>query len=206
MNLAQMRASLAAKVGLGESDFSEADLDRALNQIWRYAIPDRLSGATVRGLRTFATVAGQDTYDLDVVFPGEIRAAQCPVVLATGRLAFYSDPAAFWADYDAADTAQGTPTGVLASGRRLVLRPTPNAVLSVYVQCLSYRAALTADGIADDREAGVVLAGAAELVALDLGMDDIASRMNARHETGIGQLVHKYSAGAEADPVALGDF
>ena len=201
-----MRVSLASKVGLGESDFSEADLDRYLNQVWRYAIPDRLSGASVRGIRTFATVIGQDTYDLDVLFPGEIRAIQRPVLLGSDRLRFYSDPEAFWGDHEPSDATQGTPWAVLAAGRRLVLRPTPSAVLTVYVQCLSYRAALADDGIADDREAGVVLAGAAELVALDLGMDDIAGRFNARHEIGIGQLVHKYSAGAEADPVALGDF
>lgn len=206
MNLSQMRASLAAKVGLGESDFSEADLDRYLNQVWRYSLPDRLSGAAVRGIRTFATVAGQDTYDLDVLFPGEIRAARRPVMLASRTLAFYSDPVAFWADYDVADAAQAAPTGALLDGRRIVLRPVPNGALTVYVQCLCYRAALGADGISDDREAGVVLAGAAELAALDLGMDDIAGRFNARHEIGIGQLVHKYGAGDEADPVALGDF
>lgn len=206
MNLAEMRTSLASRVGLGDGDFSEADLDRALGRIWRYAIPNRLGGAAVRGLRTITTTSGQDTYDMDAVFPGEIRAIQQPILVADRRLCLYSDPELFWSAYAAQGASQGTPDGVLVDGRRLVLRPVPDSAMSVYVQCLSYRAALTADGVADEVEADAVVCGAAAALASELGMEEIEARMSARYEAGLAELLHKYGANAEAMPAAGMEF
>ena len=207
MDLSEMRERLTRKLGLSESDFETVLLDAELNRVWRFAIPNRIDAAAIRGFVSLATVAGTDTYDIDVAFSATpILALEGPAFYGTDELTVYSDPALFWSDWNPGDTTQGTPNSLLWQARRITLRPIPAAIYTVRVHAARYRDALTASGVADEQEAQAVVDGAVARMAHEIGEDDVAARYEALFERDVAELTPRYRANAAALPRVVMDF
>jgi len=208
-----MRDEVLRKLGLpGASDPPSTDLDRAMNRIWRWMIPNRVGNACAHGYVTIATVVGQESYDLDVLQPGLVRAVRAPIHIGvlsapqTERLVYYTTPDEFWEEFDVVDTAQAKPWAVLVEDRALTLRPRPDGIYFVRAAALLYRAALASTGVADEIEAKAVVDGAVQAIAHDLGMENIAQRHGALFEAGLDELSLKYTATISQDPVVVQPF
>lgn len=210
MDLATMRERVLTKLGLRDStDIDQADLDVELNRVWRYAIPNRVEMAGVRQMLAFSTQVGVDAYDIDGagVFAKPIRALEEPFV-RTGdvELDLYSVPLLFWRDFSLTGTQTGAPTALLLVGRMMTLRPTPDAVYSIYASAIRYRDELVSAGISDGDEADTVVNGAVAHLAEENGFDEIATRYGALYETSIANLSRKYAANAQAPPAEVQPF
>lgn len=196
-----MRAGVLSKLGLGEGDLSETELDQELNRVWRFGIPNRVDAAAVRGLVSLQTVAGDDSYDLDVEFPSApLLAVEGPAYYGSSQLDLYTDPVLFWEDFDPASTEQAAPQGLLVQGRTLTVRPIPAAIYTVKIQAARYRDALTSSGVADELEASVVVEGAAARLAHQLGQEDVGARYDQLFERDLSELSPRYRANTASMP------
>lgn len=204
------------RLGLGDSDLPASDIDRELNRIHRFELPTRCADTSAEGRVSYVTLIGQDTYNIDTLsdsnptYP-KVRAVSRPIFVSTlyppaYELDYYTDPVSFWQEYDFIDTTQGRPSGVLVYGRDLIVRPYPDGIYALTVHALFYRASLTSAGITDDAEAYVIVDGAAMNLALDLGMDEVATRYASRFRDGIAYLAMKYSAHRRSAPALVMEF
>lgn len=197
MNLATMESLVLRRLGLGSSDLAASELDRELNRIYRWEIPNLVGEASAKGQVSFVLSIGVDTYDLDAKTNGTLRAVGRPVLISTLTsphypIDVYDDADLFWRDFDLLDTAQRRPYAALVQGRTMTLRPVPDAAYVVTMAALLYRGALTSAGISDESEAYVCVDGAAARLASDLGMDEIAAKYMALFREGLGTLAAKY--------------
>jgi hypothetical protein len=222
VNLYRMEQLVLTKLGLpGASDPDTTTLDTELQRAYQRVIPNRVSGAAVRGPVFLRLVQGQDTYDLQSVslyasaaaaiagtpaLPTDsVRAVRRPIFVGNRKQYYYTNPERFWDEFDITDVAQSDPpSAVLVQGRQIVFRPLPgpvSATTPVAIECLQYRSPMTADGITDDDEAMAVVFGAVFALAAQIGLDEIATKHGELFESAIAQMVLKYDVHDEGDGV-----
>ncbi len=207
MDLATLRATVTEKLGLETADLPEARLDRELNRVWRFGIPNRIDSAAIRGFVSVPTVASVADYDLDTVLAATpLLAVEGPVFYLSQELDLYSDPQLFWQDFDLASVAEGPPQGVLVQGRRITVQPTPDAAYTVRIYSARYRDALTSAGIADEQEATAVVDGAASRIAHELGQEDVGTRFENLFEADLAAVASRYRSNTSALPAVRMGF
>jgi hypothetical protein len=202
VDLATMRTRTKTLLGDTAGALSDAALEEHLNRVYRFEIPDQVPGAAREGSLTFSLTTSEDTYDLDThaSLKGKVMAPRRGVRVDGDLVEWHTDPTRFWACFDLDDTAEGTPTAVLAYGRELVFRPIPSAALSVYLPCAKYRDALTSTGLEYDPEALACVAGAAFQIAADRGQAEVARDALALYTSRIAELRTRSLAQAVAYP------
>lgn len=178
-----LQSRIAANLGLdvGDRFVSETELLGDINQVYRFDIVDatasRRFAVNVAQSLLIAPVSVLDltgTYSALLEGPVSFKASGDANVT---RVRVYTDPNAFWTDYDQADTTEGRPEAVLLRGPIMDIRPFTDVIYTAYFTALQYRTALAQGGsMTRDQEAKAVEYAATVYAAARLGDDDARSR------------------------------
>lgn len=214
MNRAAMRTRFHRTLGgalLNDPDFTDADVNEALNRAHQYTIPDRVAGEITEGIWIFDTRASQEFYSYgpeateDLPNAAEVLADGAGTRLEEGQnkrvhslkdeiirddtpIRFFTRQTPFWWWFRPNQSGTATPYAALAKGYELQLRTVPDKAYRMQAVARLYPVALTDVGLNDDTRALASVYLAAYEVASEMGLSGFAAKNDGLAHEKIQQL------------------
>lgn len=166
MNIGLMRTTLRRCLAGRTDVLDNAELDRAMNYVWREQIPNRVTGGFRNGTALLTFVTGKDTYffeeiDLDLrsLKPGAKHADE------DKDIRYFDREDQFWARNNFSDQPDNKPMSYLPYEDRVIVRPAPNSEWDgkqLLIPATFYREPVPdPDGLRLDEDSYAVVYGAA---------------------------------------------
>lgn len=193
MDLATMITRFKTALAGQADDESNAAITARLNAVYRYTIPDIVSGFLTDDHWSITTASGTTSYP----FPDYVHSVRDGVQNEDGTLlTVWWEAARFLYEMGGEDVwaaSSDKPSDiafVVSDGvRAAFFYPNPDAAYEIWVPIRSYgKADLTSSGLTNHTHAQAVVAGAAFEYAEDDTLDEIAAKEGARFMRFVGQL------------------